>query len=60
MAKKRKKKRRRLRLKRVLVFIIILLLIGYLFFLILNRNISNIFINGNHYLSEQEIMEVRN
>lgn len=57
MAKKRRKKKRRLRLKRVLVFIIVLLLIGYLFFLILNHNISNIFIKGNYYLSEQEIME---
>ncbi len=57
MAKKRKKRKRRLRLKRVLLFIIILLLIGYLFFLILNRNITNIFIKGNSYLTEQEIME---
>lgn len=57
MAKKRKKKKRRLKLKNVLLFIIILLLIGYLVFLILNHNISNIFVKGNNYLVEQEILE---
>lgn len=57
MVKKRKKKKRRLRLKRILLFIIILLLIGYLFFLFLNQTITNIFISGNHYLTDQQIIE---
>lgn len=57
MAKKRKKKRRRLRLKRVLLVFVILLLTGYIFFLILNRNITNIVVEGNNYLTEQEIIE---
>ena len=57
MAKKRRKKKRRLRLKRVFIFVFVLLLIGYLFFLILNHNVSNIFIKGNKYLTEQEILE---
>lgn len=57
MVKKRKKKKRRLRLKRILLFIIVLLLIGYLCFLFLNQTITNIFISGNHYLTDQQIIE---
>lgn len=57
MAKKKKKKKRRLRLKRVLVFLIVIILLGYFLFLLLNRPLSNIYIKGNYYLTEQEIME---
>lgn len=57
MAKKKKKKKRRLRLKRVFIFLIAISLIGYLIFLLLNRSISNIYIKGNYYLSDQEIIE---
>ena len=57
MAKKGKKKKRRLRLKRVLIFLFATILIGYLIFLLLNRPITNIYIEGNEYLTEQEIIE---
>lgn len=57
MVKKRKKKKRRLRLKRVFICLAFLLLISCLFFLFLNQNITNIFVNGNNYLTEYEIIE---
>lgn len=56
MVKKRKKKRR-LKIKRIFTLFIILLLIGCIFFLFFNQNINNIYIKGNNYLSEQEIIE---
>lgn len=56
MVKKRKKKRR-LKLKRIFILFVILLIIGLLIFLFFNQKINNIYIKGNNYLSEQEIIE---
>lgn len=57
MSKKKRKKKRRLRLKRVLIFLGVIVLLCYLLFLLLNYPLSNIYITGNEYLTEQEIME---
>ena len=56
MVKKRKKKRR-LKVKRIFILFIIASLIGFLIFLFFNQNINNIYVKGNNYLSEQEIIE---
>ncbi|MBE6152354.1 MAG: FtsQ-type POTRA domain-containing protein [Firmicutes bacterium] len=52
------KKRRRVKIGAVLVFLIILVLLLSLFFGILSKPITNIYISGNNYLSDQEVIEL--
>ena len=57
MSKKNKKKiKRKLSKKKIIVFIIIIIVM-ILVFKILNTNVTNIYIKGNNYLSDQEIID---
>ncbi|MDO4963137.1 MAG: FtsQ-type POTRA domain-containing protein [bacterium] len=55
---KKKKKKRKLNKKRVLTFLIILLLIGFLIYYIINIKIKNIYISGNIYLTDQQVIDI--
>ncbi|MBP3921068.1 MAG: FtsQ-type POTRA domain-containing protein [Bacilli bacterium] len=50
----------KIRYKRLLIFIMIILIIVMIFIKIFNLKISNIYISGNKYLSDQEIIELAN
>lgn len=54
----RKKKRLRIRYGRILIALVLLGLFFYLFFTIFGFNIKNIYISGNTYLSDQEVIEM--
>ena len=56
MVKKRRKKRR-LKLKRIFILFVILFLIVFLGSFVFNLKINNIYVKGNNYLSEQDIIE---
>jgi len=63
MSKKKKKKgnkakKRKINIKRVIIFLIIFLLLILLIFKILNANITNIYISGNEYLTDQQIIDM--
>lgn len=51
-------KKSRIRYKRVVIFLIILLVFVLIFFKVFSLNISNIYISGNSYLSDQDIIEM--
>lgn len=51
------RKRRRLKVGAVLIFLVILILFGSMIFGILSKPITNIYISGNSYLSDQQIIE---
>lgn len=51
-------KKCRIRYKRLIVFLLILLVIGLIVFKIFSLKITNIYISGNDYLSDQEIIEI--
>ena len=55
--KKRVKKRRRLKLGRILLAFFLLFLTIFVIYSILNLKITNIFISGNYYLSDQQIID---
>ena len=58
MSKKNKKKvKRKLSIKKIIIFVIILFLIIFLIKLF-NTNITNIYISGNTYLTDQEIIDI--
>lgn len=48
----------KIRYKRVVIFLIILLVFVLIFLKIFSLNISNIYISGNSYLSDQDIIEM--
>lgn len=48
---------RKIRYKRLLLFLLFVLIVLFLTFKILSVRISNIYVSGNVYLSEQEIIE---
>lgn len=56
----RTKKRKRLKIRygRIFIALILLALAIYLFFHVVGFNIKNIYISGNNYLSDQEIIEI--
>ena len=62
MKKKSKKKRKFTKFFRkvlvLLFFILIIFLFGTLIYYLFEDNIHNIYINGNKYISEQEILEL--
>ena len=59
MQKKGKKnKKKKLNIKRVIIVFIILFVIPFFSYKILNTNIKNIFISGNFYLTDQEIIDI--
>ena len=55
--KKRVKKRRRLKIGRILLAFFLLFLTLFVIYSILNLKITNIFISGNYYLSDQQIID---
>lgn len=54
----KKTKRRKLRLGRILIALIILVLFVYLIKLVCRFSIKNIFVEGNNYLTDQEIIDL--
>lgn len=55
--KKRVKKKRRLKIGRILLAFFLLFLTIFVIYSILNLKITNIFISGNYYLSDQQIID---
>lgn len=57
---KRKKKhvKRKLNKKRFFTFLIIFILLGFLIIKLFNINIKNIYISGNEFLTDQEIIDI--
>ena len=58
MSKKRNTKRRRIKYKNVFKFLLFVALITIIFKTIIFSNISNIYISGNDYLKDQEIIKI--
>lgn len=60
MANKKRKKKKRVRIKLRVVFLslIFILILGFLFLNVINIPISNIFVSGNTYLTDQQIIEI--
>ena len=59
MAKNKKRKNRiKLNKKRFFVFLIVLIILAILIYKVLNNNIKNIYINGNDFLTDQEIIDI--
>lgn len=62
MSKKKKKgnksKKRKINKKRVIIFLIIFLLFALFIYKIFNTNITNIYISGNRYISDQEVIDI--
>lgn len=58
MKLKKKKKRVRFKTKKVLLLFIVLLIIGYIGYNFYNIKISNIYIKGNYYLTDQQIIDL--
>ena len=56
--KKKKKKKIKLKKKRFLVFIVLLLFICFFLYKLFNNNIKNIYISGNEFLTDQEIIDI--
>lgn len=54
----RKKKKRKLKLGRIFIFLVLLLLIGYFLKSLVRFPIKNIYISGNNYLTDQEIIDI--
>lgn len=54
----RKRKRLRIRYGRIFIALVLLGLLIYLFFTVVGFNIKNIYISGNTYLSDQEVIEI--
>ena len=58
MNKKSKKHKRKINIKRVLIVLIVILIMFFTIRKILKTNITNIYISGNSYLSDQEIIDI--
>ena len=56
--KGKEKKKKKLNIKRVIIVFIILFVIPFSIYKICKTNIKNIFISGNIYLSDQEIIDI--
>ena len=52
----KKKKRRKLKVKRLFLTLILIALIAYLGYYIVNMPIKNIYVEGNNYITEEEII----
>ena len=55
-----KKKRFRIKFKFVFMFLLLLCIVGVMIYYIINLKITNIYISGNSYLTDQEIIELAN
>ena len=53
-----KKKKRRIRFDRIFLFLFCVFIIFIIIYCILNLKISNIYVSGNSYLSDQKIIEL--
>lgn len=51
-------KKFKIRYKRIIVFLLILLVVILLVFMLLSLKITNIYVTGNNYLSDQDIIEL--
>lgn len=58
MNKRNKKHKRKINIKRVLIVLIIVLIIVFAIYKISKVTITNIYISGNNYLSDQEIIDI--
>lgn len=58
MKKQKKKKKVRIRFDRIFLFLLLLSIFGFGIYGILNIRISNIYIKGNQYLTDQQIIEL--
>lgn len=56
--KRRRKTKRKLKKKPIIIFFVILALIGVTILWIINIHITNIYIMNNHYLSDEEIINI--
>jgi len=56
--KKKVKVKKRVKIKSIIISLILIILVGSLVYYILNTRIKNIYISGNSYLSEQEILDL--
>lgn len=56
--KKSKKKKRKLKVKKVLIFLLFIIIISFCVYKLLNIKISNIYIIGNDYFTDQEIIDM--
>ena len=56
--KKSKKKKRKLKVKKVLIFLLFVIIISFGIYKLLNIKISNIYIIGNDYFTDQEIIDI--
>ena len=56
--KNTKKRKRRIKYKNVFKFLLFVILIVFVIKFILNSNVSNIYISGNSYLKDQEIIKI--
>ena len=57
MAKNKVKKKRRIKYKNVFIFVSVLLVICISLFLLLSLRITNIYMSGNNYLTDDQIIE---
>lgn len=55
---KSKKKKRKVRYDRIIIFLGIIIFLVFSFTYVLNIKISNIYISGNEYLTDQQIIEI--
>ena len=55
---KKKVKKKRIKLKNLFIAIIVLIILGGLIYLYLNSKIRNIYVIGNNYYKEQDIIEI--
>ena len=55
---KSKKKKRKIRYDRIIIFLGIIIFLVFSFTYVLNVKISNIYISGNEYLTDQQIIEI--
>lgn len=55
---KKKVKKKRIKLKNLFVFLVILIIFGTIIYFYLNSRIKNIYVVGNKYFHEQDIIEI--
>ena len=55
--KNRRVNKRKIRYDRVAICVLLFVLVGYLFYMILNKPISNIYVYGNEFLKDQYIID---
>ncbi len=58
MKGKKKRVKRKLNVKRVIVFLLSVLILSFFIYKLVNANISNIYIKGNNYLTDQYIIDI--